>query len=1238
MRKIADLLNEAKKRTSTTVNRATAAIVALAMLGTVAGVSATAMAQDENASDAQTQTTQATQAQTTDGQAADGQGSQANSTQSDANAAQVDDAQVAETQTIQSDNSGANDSASDASDGGISPYALNDYTVQGVSPSGTTINAFDYWVCDTDPTQDNTDCDGIGDSGINAGHNLKFRTNDNTFRDSINKWTTNSTPRQGLVSNTLVDGYPQLNSTYDSESLSYLFNGNNVNGKSSYMGTSGLLQVDSKGYYYYNALATAYQNGTFDSANFATLDTNSKAWTLYNTWAVHAGGNDSSMNGQFFPFNHASTVFSEGRNGLAQRNIESKAGALDHYFGLSMSSRFVQPTNGVIEEGVGKGETMQYHFSGDDDVWVYIDDVLVGDLGGIHNASTLDINFATGAVSVSGVRQTNLRALYAAAQKTGATTWRGNTFADGTYHTLKFFYLERGNTDSNMSLKFNLKTIPESEIHKVDQNNGAVANAGFTLYTSDAQYGNLVEVGHGTTDAQGTLVLQDDEGKIVSFDDLHTQGKDYYVLKETSVPAGYRQGAASTVGLYLHYVEDTSSTSGTRSGVVVSSYNKDDAGSLWNTGSLALGKVTTTASTEVKDIDGNDVDPSQGIMFAVVLKHDKSKSIDDADAWRGVYGSQLGGWKYETTGGMDGIVKTIKAMNPNGGTANVFTLQTSGSYAVTIEDMPGDIQQYYYMLQDNQKNDADYTVAYYHSTASTVNGVTADNTRRLDFSGFSRQFSANFYVSNIKNELFVQKVDESGKSIASYAQFKLYRLSDSVTGDGDCDSVDTANAAAYDTLNVNGNTKPDNLAINGSGIMPTAQANNGAGTLNSGTYCLVETSAPTNYKVNEHRSKIVVTNSGVFADAGTQNDGLKVLRGVGWLVRPLSMFATNDDVNNTLTWVKSTPGTVTGFNTGSGSDAAGTPNVSFDSVTAYRSKVSAGEVTANTTTSTDALQLKYDTVGEGAVLTNGYSPRNADGDMMYMFDTGMGIISTTQDGVNKEDSDYSEYADHMDLGSTRLSGAVTGSVVVQFTDGTYDAKARISLNKKVVGGNWSGANNKNFTFTLIRTDSETGEVTAGETKLTQCTAADWNDCSTLSAHTVGEISSGSTQRVGVKDDGSITDGAFAEMTFGQQGTYTFSIAEKKDTVAGWNFDTKTHTATVTVARNNDGSLTATVKYDNDGDEIPTFTNSYVAVSALPLTGGMSARNWLIFGGLAVVAAAVVAMIVNEYRKRNGLML
>ena len=62
---------------------------------------------------------------------------------------------------------------------------------------------------------------------------------------------------------------------------------------------------------------------------------------------------------------------------------------------MTMSAKFIQPKDGKI-----KGNNMVFEFSGDDDVWVYIDGVLVLDIGGIHNVVSGSINFADGTVKV----------------------------------------------------------------------------------------------------------------------------------------------------------------------------------------------------------------------------------------------------------------------------------------------------------------------------------------------------------------------------------------------------------------------------------------------------------------------------------------------------------------------------------------------------------------------------------------------------------------------------------------------------------------------------------------------------------------------------------------------------------------------------------------------------------------------------------------------------------------------
>ena len=83
------------------------------------------------------------------------------------------------------------------------------YTVDGVTPRGTTINLFDYWLTDRGAA-DNIDPAGIADLGINAGHVLDFNKNASRSAapyeanlDNVNKWTASAHPRTAIVASTL---------------------------------------------------------------------------------------------------------------------------------------------------------------------------------------------------------------------------------------------------------------------------------------------------------------------------------------------------------------------------------------------------------------------------------------------------------------------------------------------------------------------------------------------------------------------------------------------------------------------------------------------------------------------------------------------------------------------------------------------------------------------------------------------------------------------------------------------------------------------------------------------------------------------------------------------------------------------------------------------------------------------------------------------------------------------------
>ena len=152
----------------------------------------------------------------------------------------------------------------------------------------------------------------------------------------------------------------------------------------------------------------------------------------------------------------------------------------DFYFGMSLEAKFTQPKDGKVEHN-GIKSNMRYEFNGDDDLWVFIDGVLVLDIGGEHDAHSGYIDFATGQVYVdlgNGVQNTTIKEMF---RKAGVfpdgTSWTsytpekqvneyfdGDTFKDYTIHDMKMFYMERGAGASNLYMRFNLQTIPDGTI------------------------------------------------------------------------------------------------------------------------------------------------------------------------------------------------------------------------------------------------------------------------------------------------------------------------------------------------------------------------------------------------------------------------------------------------------------------------------------------------------------------------------------------------------------------------------------------------------------------------------------------------------------------------------------------------------------------------------------------------------------------------------------------------------
>ena len=886
---------------------------------------------------------------------------------------------------------------------GNPPY--QDRIVNGVSPNGTTIDLFDYWI-DEQTNADGENPQNFLNQGINAEHALLFGRGMNDSNGRWNDWTGTSSVRSGIVSSELgEDGYPKLeNLQTDSvgdlagrdgnESLRYLFDPTySHDGKASFSDVQGLLQVDGDGYYYFDS-----------TKNYAVYYPDAGAFTLYNLPGIRPGG--TSPVGQFFPFNKATSDgenFSYGNPSVEYQlmnGVHSTDSTLNHYFGIHMSTRFVQQNDGYTDST--KTTAVTYEFTGDDDVWIFIDGKLVGDLGGIHDAASISINFVTGVIKVNGKEQEwTLGEIF----ETGSGTLPNNS-----YHTLDFFYLERGNVDSNMNLKYNLVTIPESSVIKVDQLGNRIPGVTFGLYSAN---GNLIAT--GTTDGSGEFVfLKEDDAENqypITIQELYAKYKDMedsdgnnLILKEEGSPEGYRP--VGDIGLM--FAESAN-------GEVLLLSND-----TWTEGAYAMSKVTATTAGTITLENGWNVDlvgsnaVENPLMFAVVYQKQQD------DTWLPISGDPINGWHVQKNSSWGSILAAARE-NPY-----IFQLASSGAYQVEVSNLPGDITTYYYVCGD--RNTAQYTIAYYYTKADTLAGATDSNTWRIKSEtddDLSRVFSMDVYVSNIKNYLLVQKVDDAGNPVTG-ATFDLYQKNQvEVAADGTVTIPE--NAVPYDTLTTKDITNP--LTLEGGGLFPSSGK-----VLPKGEYYLVETAAPTGYKKLVSKPiHVVVDNTGVYADAGVKGDNVTVLRGVGSVMRSVVQFAADDNVDTTLHNIK----------------AALASDVQYQDGKIIYKEANWG--------SQDVLHLEYD--NEGGRLD--YGPHEPGGKLALETDVGWSklLIRQCDQQHNAEPGGYWKKLNGQDI--TKLfSGTVTVRVV-------NDRTGNLKISKAVDGTELpAGYENQQFTFTV----------------------------------------------------------------------------------------------------------------------------------------------------------------------------
>lgn len=1114
---------------------------------------------------------------------------------------------------------------------------------------------------------------------INKNHALQFMSVGDP--GTYNRYVGNGNGAYtGIVKTTLANGYPAMAADKGSESLAYLFGGKS-GGKSdsavtNYTPTGGLLTLDKDGYYGFDA-----------DSQYAAYDKTSKKFNL-SPQNYCANQTDTPC---FTPFGNDTK--------------DNK-----YSFGMNLGAEFYMPKDGKVNN-----QDMVFDFTGDDDVWVFIDGVLVLDLGGIHQALDGSINFATGKITYD---KTQRYGNPPATTITEAFTNAGETWDSTAYktHHLSFFYLERGDGGSNCKIRFNLPVKPSKAIDIEKE----------TLGTIDAnkQFQFQLFVGSSSTPYQGNYSVYNAYTNQVVQPDAQTGDNDVITLAKGQFArvqsnsftddttykvreldsSGYtvsangspmtQQGSGNNA-----YAETGSFTVGTTGHVTIVNSNvkpsnnksivKTDGGDgdeytlyLTASGDSTSSTVTTATPADIvlvmdksgsmnennrdtnaqkaaKDLaeklltgTNSKLPPEQQVQMAVVtfsteasLKQKFTTNVSEIN--NAVRGNPDGGTNWEAAlkqandmqGGRRGVKKHIIFLsdgnptyrttsysgcystswwgertahpeyttpescraqrytwgeNPDGGSDGAYGAGSSDDYgfnyaaALAEANRRGDAALYVVKTSTDANKMADLAAEANAVNGKEFDGTNAENlTKAFDQIYSSITSSAKIRVFSITDTLsqWVDPVEfagvANGTDITQYVTVKNgsikltsgYTATYSVDSSGSrtvtvtfngTDGTDGIVAEKADDIDVSFKVKPSDAAYtnyaSGNNYPNTGDAQTGAASAGQQGY-YSNAGAKLNYCV---LTEVNGATSCVRTEAEYPHPVVQVKLG---------------KINITKRW------------------SDGADKHANDSVTVQLQRKAIGAADSTAENVGDPITLnadnKWTTTVDNLVPGYTYSVVETPGNDRY---------DVTYTGNNTELTKKMVWSSNADAGT--LKATITNTLK------TVSLQHLISVRKNLTGREWKDSDQ--FGFTLEAEDNAP----------LPASCKDQQPCT-----------------VTVNRDSTEHSAAFSDITYNAGGaTYTYYVTEDGGSISALHYSQAKYKVVVTVAKNNDGAWTASVTsvtkvQDDNGQKVSesqsvstpvAFTNHYIAVSALPLTGGMTDRQWLFVGG--VVGGLAVLLI------------
>ena len=369
--------------------------------------------------------------------------------------------------------------------------------------------------------------------------------------------------------------------------------------------------TESKGkldYWYFNS---ADQEATTTNKNLQLkYDATDEYFLQSNNEEVKGSTtNGATANGNYFPLN--------------SKEQSGKASQLNYGFGQKFDLKFRLTSDGKVLDSDNSEVPIEFNFSGDDDVWVFIDGQLVLDIGGDHGVVTGGIDFANKKATVSSAKNSSSGGISNGKVEKGFPEELNTEDYFTKEHTLTMFYMERGLWESNMQITFNFpqenKLTVEKEVDTTGVNDifkEALANVG----TFDFEIKNLATSG----ESKGVLNPSSPEEKQV-FNDYTNQS------------------SISGTGVKNSSVEVVDDSTGNGKGKLISSYYPGEKKSTDTQEKTDSRLVKIQASGE-GTFDASDSKGYKYLQFDVYNTDENASGTDPFVALVDEDGTRIGAW------------------------------------------------------------------------------------------------------------------------------------------------------------------------------------------------------------------------------------------------------------------------------------------------------------------------------------------------------------------------------------------------------------------------------------------------------------------------------------------------------------------------------------------------------------------------------------------------------------------